>query len=106
MTMLTASDMPSWMLVLSGIIPSRGELNEKARMVLRGQYMYSLEDLQRVHAVNPMREMEKVETPICFVLGGRDCRVVNQQTLEAYRLLKSFGKDVEWGRNWYLTVES
>ena len=71
--MLTASDMPSWMLVLAGIIPSRGETTEKARMVLRGQYVYSLEDLQRVYAVNPIREMEKVETPICFILGGKDC---------------------------------
>ena len=93
--MLTASDMPSWMLVLAGIIPSRGELTQKTRMVLRGQYVYSIEDLKAVYAVNPIREMEKVETPICFILGGKDRRVVNQQTFEAYRLLKSFGRDVE-----------
>ena len=98
--MLTASDMSSWMLVLAGIIPSRGEPTEKTRMVLRGQYVYSLEDLQRIYAVNPIVEMEKVETPICFILGGKDCRVVNQQTLEAYRLLRSFGRDVESSLGW------
>ena len=41
-------------------------------------------------------ELQKLlESPELDFLGGKDCRVVNQQTFEAYRLLKSFGREVE-----------
>ena len=93
--MMTSSDMAFWMLVLAGVIPSRAVPTEKVQRVLEGSYIYSTDDLKAVQAVNPIQSLDKVKTPVCFILGGRDCRVMNQQSLEAYRILKGLGREVE-----------
>ena len=58
--MVTASDMSYWMLVLAGLIPSRGDVNKRVQEVLEGQYRYNELDLRILHELNPIRHLEKV----------------------------------------------
>ena len=58
--MMTSSDMAYWMYVLSGIIPSRGEWNQKTRQIVEGNYIYSLEDVQRAYSFSPLQQLHKV----------------------------------------------
>lgn len=38
--MALTSDMSYWMLVLAGLIPSRGDVNERVQQALEGRYQF------------------------------------------------------------------
>lgn len=64
--MITSSDMFYWMYVLTKLIPSRGPWDEKTRKIVRGDYLYTAEDLNHVLPFSPLRHMDKVD----FIKGG------------------------------------
>lgn len=94
-TMATASDMATWMRVLAGCVPSRGGVKGGDGYGdggddddVNGNDLYDGEELQRLQSLSWVPYADKVSTPLRFILGGRDTRVLNQQTFELCRHLR------------------
>ena len=60
LTMALTSDMSYWMLVLAGLIPSRGDINERVQQALEGRYQYNGLDLRILQQLNPIPQLEEV----------------------------------------------
>ena len=84
--------MAYWMAVLAGIVESEHAPSTTRKQVVAGLFMYSDKDLCIVNQPNPHRYLNQIR----FILGLQDCRVINQQTLEAARFLRANHQDVEW----------
>ena len=70
--MMTSSDMYYWMYVLAGLIPSRGPWSEKTEKILKGEYLYTAEDLICVHSFSPLNHLDRVVTGrACYLDRGR-----------------------------------
>ena len=62
--MALTSDMSYWMLVLAGLIPSRGDVNERVKQALEGRYQYNGLDLRILQQLNPIPLLEEVSVNV------------------------------------------
>ena len=58
--MALTSDMSYWMLVLAGLIPSRGDVNERVQQALKGRYQFNGLDWRILQQLNPIPQLEEV----------------------------------------------
>ena len=58
--MALTSDMSYWMLVLAGLIPSRGDVNERVQQALEGRYQFNRLDWRILQQLNPIPQLEEV----------------------------------------------